>query len=196
MPRFSSNDGPRAACRRSVLPVLALLLMTACATEDVTYDLAIVNGHVVDPATGLSAVTNIGILDGVITSVTEDEIQGARVIDAAGHVVSPGFVDLHEHGQAEEAYGFMVRDGVTSAFELEVGTGNVAEWYAEREGGQLVNYGVSVGHIKARMEVLEDPGVGLLPAGVGGSGDATEEQIADMEAILRQGLDEGAVAIG
>ena len=27
----------------------------------------------------------------------------------------------------------MVRDGVTSAFELEVGTGDVAAWYAARE---------------------------------------------------------------
>ena len=36
----------------------------------------------------------------------------------------------------------MVRDGVTSAFELEVGTGDVAAWYAAREAGQIVNYGV------------------------------------------------------
>ena len=64
----------------------------------------------------------------------------------------------------------MVRDGVTSAFELEVGTGDVAAWYAAREGGQIVNYGVSIGHIPARMKVLGDPGQGLLPAGIGGSG--------------------------
>ena len=64
----------------------------------------------------------------------------------------------------------MVRDGVTSAFELEVGTGDVAAWYAAREAGQIVNYGVSVGHIPARMKVLGDPGTGLLPAGIGGSG--------------------------
>jgi hypothetical protein len=43
----------------------------------------------------------------------------------------------------------MVRDGVTSAFELAVGTGGVPAWYAARVG-QLVNYGVSVGHIPAR----------------------------------------------
>jgi dihydroorotase len=46
------------------------------------------------------------------------------------------------------------------------------------------------------MEVLDDPSEGLLPAGVGGSGSANEEQMAAMEAILRRGLDEGAVAVG
>jgi N-acyl-D-aspartate/D-glutamate deacylase len=118
------------------------------------------------------------------------------VIDAAGHVVAPGFIDLHEHGQQEESYSMMVRDGVTSALELEVGTADVAPWYAAREAGQLVNYGVSVGHIQARMKVLKDPGTGLVPAGVGGSGRASEAQIAEMEALLRKGLAEGAVAVG
>jgi N-acyl-D-aspartate/D-glutamate deacylase len=118
------------------------------------------------------------------------------VIDAAGHVVAPGFIDLHEHGQQEESYSMMVRDGVTSALELEVGTAEVAPWYAAREAGQLVNYGVSVGHIQARMKVLKDPGTGLVPAGVGGSGRASEAQIAEMEALLRKGLAEGAVAVG
>ena len=121
---------------------------------------------------------------------------GTRVIDAARHVVAPGFVDLHEHGQQDESYRMMVRDGVTSAFELEVGTADVAAWYAAREGGQIVNYGVSVGHIPARMKVLGDPGKGLLPAGIGGSGTASEAQMAAMEAILREGLAQGAVAMG
>ena len=90
----------------------------------------------------------------------------------------------------------MVRDGVTSAFELEVGAGDVAAWYAARDPGQIVNYGVSVGHIPARMKVLGDPGKGLLPAGIGGSGTATDAQQAAIEAILREGLAQGAVAVG
>jgi N-acyl-D-aspartate/D-glutamate deacylase len=111
-------------------------------------------------------------------------------------VVAPGFVDLHEHGQQEESYAMMVRDGVTSAFELEVGTEDVGAWYGGREGGQIVNYGVSAGHIRARMKVLRDPSTELLPSGVGGSGIATESQLAEIEGVLRKGLDEGAVAVG
>ena len=149
-----------------------------------------------DPESGLDAVRHVGIRAGTIAAISEAPLAGTRVIDAANHVVAPGFVDLHEHGQQEESYRMMVRDGVTSAFELEVGTGDVAAWYAAREGGQIVNYGVSIGHIPARMKVLGDPGTGLLPAGIGGSGVASEAQMAAMEAILREGLAQGAVAMG
>jgi N-acyl-D-aspartate/D-glutamate deacylase len=46
------------------------------------------------------------------------------------------------------------------------------------------------------MKILGDPGRGLLPAGIGGTGVATDEQIAAMEALLREGLAQGAVAMG
>jgi N-acyl-D-aspartate/D-glutamate deacylase len=149
-----------------------------------------------DPESGLDAVRHVGIRGGKVAAIAETPLQGTRVIDALRHVVAPGFIDLHEHGQQEESYRMMVRDGVTSAFEMEIGTADVSAWYAARERGQLVNYGVSVGHIPARMKVLGDPGKGLLPAGIGGSGSATEEQISAMEAILRDGLAQGAVAMG
>src|SRR6185436_3845628 len=46
------------------------------------------------------------------------------------------------------------------------------------------------------MKVLRDPSTGLLPAGIGGTGPASESQIAEMEAILLKGLADGAVAVG
>lgn len=172
-------------------------LLASCAGQpSADYDLVIANGRVMDPETGLDAVRDVGINGGTIAAIGETPLTGTRRIDAAGLVVAPGFVDLHEHGQQDESYRMMVRDGVTSAFELEVGTGDVAAWYAAREGGQMVNYGVAVGHIPARMKVLGDPGTGLLPAGVGGSGVATEAHMVAMEAMLREGLAQGAVAMG
>ena len=151
-----------------------------------------------DPESGLDATRSVGIRNGKVEEISDKTLVGTRVINATGLVVAPGFVDLHEHGQNEESYKLMVRDGVTSAFELEAGTEDVAPWYAAREGGggQIVNYGVSAGHIRARMKVLKDPSTSLLPAGIGGTGSATEAQIAEMEAILRKGLAEGAVAVG
>ena len=136
----------------------ALSLVAACSREPTaTWDLVVANGRVMDPESGLDAVRHVGISAGRIEAISERPLQGTRVIDAAGHVVAPGFVDMHEHGQQEEAYALMVRDGVTTALELEVGTGDVAAWYAARASGQIVNYGVSVGHLKARMKVLGDP---------------------------------------
>ena len=172
-------------------------LLSACAGQpSPSYDLVIANGRVMDPESGLDAVRHVGIRGGTIEAISEAPLAGTRVIDAASLVVSPGFVDLHEHGQTDEAYRMMVRDGVTSAFELEVGTNDVAAWYAARHGGQIVNYGVSVGHIPVRMKVLGDPGKGLLPAGIGGSGTASEAQMAAMEGLLKEGVAQGAVAMG
>lgn len=170
-------------------------LLAACGRGQ-AYDLVVANGRVIDPESKLDAVRNVGIRAGRVQAISEAPLVGARVIDATGLVVAPGFIDLHEHGQQEESYALMVRDGVTSALELEVGTGDVPAWYAARDGGQIVNYGVSIGHIKARMKVLGDPGTALLPSGVGGSGAASEAQIAEEEAILRKGLADGAVAVG
>ena len=174
--------------------IAAVVLAAACSSP--TYDLVIANGRVMDPESGLDGVRHVGINGGKIVAISEGTLKGTRVVDATGLVVAPGFIDLHEHGQNEESYGLMVRDGVTSALEIEVGTGDIATWYAEREKGQIVNYGASIGHIKARMQVLNDPGTGLLPAGVGGSGMASDAQQTEMEAILRRGLAEGAVAVG
>jgi N-acyl-D-aspartate/D-glutamate deacylase len=188
-----------ALTRRSTtfVAMIAMLTLAGCASEPaVTYDLVIANGRVIDPESGLDEMRHVGIRAGRIETLSSAPLAGTRVIDASNLVVTPGFIDLHEHGQQEESYRMMVRDGVTSAFELEVGTGDVASWYAAREGGQIVNYGVSVGHIPARMKVLGDPGKGLLPAGIGGSGSATDAQMAEMEAILREGLARGAVAVG
>jgi N-acyl-D-aspartate/D-glutamate deacylase len=173
------------------------LSLAACAREQAPpYDLVVANGRVLDPESSLDAVRHVGIRAGKIAAVSETPLTGVSVIDASRHIVSPGFIDLHEHGQQAESYRMMVRDGVTSAFELEVGTRDVAAWYAARDAGQIVNYGVSAGHIPARMKVLGDPGTGLLPAGIGGSGTATDAQMAAMEAILREGLAQGAVAMG
>lgn len=180
-----------------LVAALVSLLVAASADQPAPgYDLVIANGRVMDPESGLDAVRHVGIRGRTIETISETPLTGARVIDAARHVVAPGFVDLHEHGQQEESYRMMVRDGVTSAFELEAGTADVAAWYAAREGGQIVNYGVAVGHIPARMKVLGDPGKGLLPAGVGGTGTANDAQMAAMETILREGLAQGAVAMG
>jgi N-acyl-D-aspartate/D-glutamate deacylase len=179
---------------------LSALLLAGCRgdapAEAGSYDLVVAGGRVMDPVSGLDAVRHLGLHGGTIAAVSETPLDGARIIDAEGLVVAPGFIDLHQHGSSDEAYGFAVRDGVTSAFELEVGVADVGGWYAEREGGQRVHHGAAVGHIPIRMDVFDDPGTGLVPAGPGGSAVAGPGELDRIEAMLRAGLGEGAVAVG
>ena len=175
-----------------------VITLIGCAPPETTlerYDLVVQGGRVMDPESGLDAVRNVGVRDGRIEEISADTLEGEQTVDATGLVVAPGFVDLHAHGQSEEAFRLMVRDGVTTAFELEVGTGDVSAWYGEHEGGQILNYGVSIGHIPVRMRVMGDSGE-FLPSGSGGSETATEEQIAEMERLIEDGLGQGAVAVG
>src|SRR5512143_3642139 len=134
---------------------------TATAPE---YDVVILNGRLMDPESGLEGIRNIGITAGRIQAISEKSMRGRTTVLATGLVVSPGFIDLHSHGQDQENYRFKAMDGVTTALELEVGTGGVNQWYAEREGKALINYGASVGHIPARIAVMHDPGI-FLPTG-------------------------------
>ncbi len=161
----------------------------------VSYDVVILNARVIDPESRLDAVRNIGVSSGTIKAVTTARLNGRSVIDAKGLVVSPGFIDLHQHGQTEENYRFKVMDGVTTALELEVGTGDVDRWYAEREGKATINYGVSAGHLAARMAAMREP-IEFVPSGQAARRAATDAEIAEMKTHLERGLKQGAVAVG
>src|SRR6266480_3601307 len=79
--------------------------------------------------------------------------------------------------------------------DLQLGTPDVAAWYSERSAGELINYGVSIGHIKVRMAVLHDPGA-RMPVGDGAYRAASPAEIADIAQRIEIGLREGAVDIG
>jgi N-acyl-D-aspartate/D-glutamate deacylase len=132
------------------------LFSTNSAAQD--YDLVILQGRVMDPESNLDAVRNIGIADGMIQTITTENLRGHTMIDAKNLVVTPGFIDLHVHDMIEEHHRAQAMDGVTTALDLELGAADVDRWYAVREGKTLINYGVSIGHVPVRMEVMKDPG--------------------------------------
>jgi len=159
------------------------------------YDLVIANGRVLDPASKLDAVRNVGIRNGKIAAISTGALGGRATIDATGLTVAPGFIDLHSHGQTAENYRFKARDGVTTALELEVGANPVVGWYAEREGRSLINFGATSGELPARIAVMHDSGA-LLPRDKAVERAATAAEFGEIVTRVRRGLDEGALGIG
>lgn len=160
-----------------------------------TYDLAIIDGRVIDPESGLDAVRNVGVNGGRIETLTDADIEGRSAIDADGLVVAPGFIDLHSHGQDAENYEVQARDGVTTALELEVGAGDIDAWYERRAGNSLINFGASVGHIPVRIDVMDDPG-DFLPVADAAYREATPDELERIKEGIELGLRRGALAVG
>jgi N-acyl-D-aspartate/D-glutamate deacylase len=174
---------------------LALLALAAGSLVGQPYDVAINNGRVIDPESGLDALRHLGIRGTTVAVVSETPLQAKRVIDARGHVVAPGFIDLHQHGQNDENYRVKALDGCTSALELEIGVSSVKSWYAERQGKALVNFGASVGHPGCRMAVMKDTGT-WLPKDNAVTRTATAEEQTAIRDLIVKGLSEGGLGIG
>jgi dihydroorotase len=179
--------------RNTLLPLLALAL-SSCST--VTYDLVIRGGRVMDPESGLDAVRNVGIQGNQIAVITEEEIFGTQTLEAAGRVVSPGFIDLHQHGDSSEVYRAKIHDGVTSALELELGVEDVAAWYAEREGKTCLNFGATISHPDLRRLAMGGKLSKSRLSGDWAVEPMTAEQIEGLKQRLAGGLEQGAVGIG
>jgi len=66
-----------------------------------SHDLVIRNGQLID-GTGAAPVRGDVAIDGdTITAVGKVDAAGAKEIDAAGHAITPGFVDIHTHLDAQ-----------------------------------------------------------------------------------------------
>ena len=182
-----------------------------------TYDVVLRGGRVIDPETGLDAVRNIGVRDDRIVEITGAPLQGRVVVDVSGLVVAPGFIDLHAHGQTNQANEFQAHDGVTTALELESGQPFVDAWLASRTGNALIHFGATIGHSSVRWRAMERYAPqardavrivrdeGLDSEALAGVGRATvnaryEALTAAELTAMRQGLDaglaDGALGIG
>jgi len=135
------------------LLVLATFLVACSAGSQDSYDLVILDGRVMDPETEFDAVRNVGIKDGRITTITEDEIVGTDSIDATGYVVTAGFIDTHTHSSDKFVIKMAMMDGVTSGMDYELGALNAGAWYDREAGKWPINYGTCTSHELARMVV-------------------------------------------
>lgn len=192
---------------------LAFCFLFHSAAYATNYDIALLNGRVMDPETNFDAVRNVGIKDGRIATITEKEISGTRIVDVFGHVVAPGFIDTHFHSLDLFAVKMGLRDGVTTGMDLEYGSWPIDAWYRQKENNWPMNYGSLVSQEVVRMIVhdglkLDKPMDAVTALSVG-RGFAAEdgvsgwsvtpssiEQINIITSMLDEGLRLGALGVG
>lgn len=187
-------------------------------------DLAIVGGTVVDGTGAKGRRADVGIKDGRIVQVGELTEAAADTIDATGLVVSPGFIDLHTHYDAQAFWDNTLSPspmhGVTTVIggncgftiapltpqdgdylmrmlarvegmpleSLQQGVpwnwSSTAQYLDALDGTLLPNAAFLVGHSALRRVVMHDDAT---------KREATPEEIDQMVALLRAGLEAGAM---
>jgi dihydroorotase len=119
--------------RPEIKTVLAFLLLLSSSIQAQPYDILIVDGHLIDPANGISGKMDIAIKNDRIAAVEPHigKYEADTVIPAAGLYVVPGLIDMHVHvfhGTTPDAYlcnsyeslppdGFTFRSGVTTVVD-------------------------------------------------------------------------------
>jgi cytosine/adenosine deaminase-related metal-dependent hydrolase len=167
------------------------------------HDLVVRGGRVVDPLSGLDAVTDVALTAGRVTAVGTG-LSGTTTLDAAGCVVAPGFIDLHNHAQDLPGHRMAALDGVTTALDLESGVAPIDTAYARAAAeGRPLNYGYSAPWAAARMQILgnvaRDGTIGTMLAHIGDPSWQRAASAAEVDRILDllgSDLAAGALGIG
>src|SRR5437868_5418866 len=101
------------------------------------YDIKIVGGEIVDGSGKKRFKGDVGITDGKVVALGAAPDTARETIDATGMVVSPGFVDIHTHYDAQVLWDPMLTispwHGVTSVVVGNCGFGVAPTRPAHRE---------------------------------------------------------------
>ena len=183
------------------LAAAVALAFCACATvpKQPMLDLKILNGRIVDGTGAPWFRGDVGVRGDKIVSIGDlSNVTAASTIDAADHVVSPGFIDLLGQDQSaaliEPQLEAKVRQGVTSELTGEgtsPGPSKNGQWKtlgqyldAVDKHGSAINIALLVGASNPREMLIGDV-----------NRPATEAELAEMERIIDQAMHDGAVGI-
>ena len=202
---------------KTVIHIPLFMIMLTSLSGQITYDIVINGGRVMDPETGMDALRNVGINEDRIVEISSTPLAGDYVIDASGLVVAPGFIDLHVHGMTNKAHVYQARDGVTTALELEGGVAFLREWLASKSGNTIVNYGATVPHGQVRAlamnayahyfarakEIIAEQGIGspdldklMINLRRSGYQTLTSDEMVKMREMIIDEMSAGALGIG
>jgi dihydroorotase/N-acyl-D-amino-acid deacylase len=161
------------------------------------FDLLIRGGRVVDGTGNPWFTADVAVAGDTIVAIGSNLDAGsARLIDARGQIVAPGFIDVHSHSEeradkqdiiGNPAAENNVRQGVTTVFASPDGGGSVqvASYLAKVEAAKpAINVGTFIGHGSVRGAVIGQ--VNRV---------ATTEELDRMRALVRQGMRDGAFGL-
>jgi N-acyl-D-amino-acid deacylase len=180
-------------CRALIVSLLVLAGSVAVVGQQPS-SLLIRNGRLVDGTGGPSRTADVRIHGDAIVEVGPSLAPkaGERVIDAAGRIVAPGFIDMHSHadGGLDEAPDAVtqLRQGITTALVGQDGGGDLpVAGLAERVDRvkPAINLATSVGHGTVRRLVM---GADFKRA-------ATPAEIETMKALVDRAMKDGAVGL-
>ena len=186
--------------------LILALLPPACGRSEVAgdaFDVVVQAARVIDPESGLDAIRSVGIRGREIQAVSVAPLQGDVIVDGSGLVLAPGFIDLNTYQHGPEFFGLRAADGVTSVLNLEDGATDVDAYYAALDGRALLNYGAAVDHESVRDLAAGDSTVQVIDGVNEERGipsidrrALSADELTNLKALVRRGLEEGAVAVG
>ncbi|MDX2031671.1 MAG: D-aminoacylase [Blastocatellia bacterium] len=186
--------------KRLSLSLLFLMLSPIVSTvgpraqsQAVEFDLLLTRGRIVDGTGNPWFEADLAIRDGRIAAIGRiDSARAARVIDARGLIVAPGFIDVHTHIESgieslPAAENFL-QMGVTSVVTGNCGSSalDLGAWFARLEKlGVSINIAALIGHNTVRR------------AGMNGDFDRppTAEELRKMRDLVDRAMRDGAVGL-
>jgi len=185
---------------RPIAALVIALLLSSCATRtnmppaDVNYDYKIINARIVDGSGAPAYMGGLLIHDGFIHYAGAADLThytATQHIDAAGRIVSPGFIDAHAHGNAEmnpEFRNFWSM-GVTTIFlgmdGSSPGVDDLPDWMQRvTDARPGVNVAHFVGHGTARTA-----------SGIDMRRNPEDVEIATLAEIVRNQLESGSFGV-